>query len=131
MQDIHPDGLKQITMCRFDRIDELNRDLIDQLIDASPNLAKLTINRIIASSSNDEILTYMIEKFLQLPNSPLTHINLINTFSHLDGDKILNALSFAKLPNLISLNLGYNLFKYQGAKPIRVYLTPLIQILQK
>ena len=45
MQDIHPDGFKQIAFKGFNyNIDEINKDLLDQIVDQSYNLNKLTIN---------------------------------------------------------------------------------------
>ena len=45
MQDIHQDGLDEIVLSQFyDEIEPLNEDLLDRLVELSPNLTKFTLN---------------------------------------------------------------------------------------
>ena len=45
MQDIHHDGFKEITLSQFDYyVEEIDEGLLDQLVDKSPNLTKLTVS---------------------------------------------------------------------------------------
>ena len=72
--------------------------LLDQLIDQSKNLLKLTLSNSSFRNKNLYSLIYFLEKILNIPNIPLTHLNLTYIMS-MDmnvvfkaGDKMLNTL---------------------------------------
>ena len=103
MQDIHPEGLKRLNLVSFGSLShELDKVVLDQLIDQSQNLLKLTVSNGWYEDDNLYSLTYFLEKILNIPNIPLTHLNLTELCSWNEtdfsvgfktGKKMLNTLN--------------------------------------
>ena len=111
MQDIHPDGFKSITFSVFGYIaDPIDKSVIDQLVSLSQNLTSLTINSIDLMSHIEQSFTYMIEQILQVPNLPLTHLNLSRFFnrienqsaSYYNSEKIFNKKSGESMGKILT-----------------------------
>ena len=87
MQDIHPEGLKRLNLVSFGSLShKLDKVVLDQIIDQSQNLLKLTVSNGWYEDDNLYSMTYFVEKILNIPNIPLTHLNLTELKSHDEYD---------------------------------------------